>query len=208
MFAKTGFAACLFFLFVSLSGCSEEKPSPPRPQRVSEDLTSGDRFLVREALEEVRKKNLREYLPLIRQLALTASPLERYESLGVMRKLQDRGGVDVFLEAALEDENQNMRIRAYRALAELGDFTVFTGVLLGLESKDRATRLGAVHVLGNLGLIEGIPYLIALWESDDDYSTAVGIRRALENTTGLKLGKSSAAWRDWWGDYGVLRRKR
>ncbi len=193
-------AGGLLLCLLAWAGCSGEGDGASGPEtRVGSDLEGNDPVLIQAALRKVELEARREHLPRIRILAREGTPAQRLAALGIMREFQDRSGVEVFLAAAREDSNENIRVRAYKALADLGDFTVFSGVVEGLRDPDRASKLGAAYVLERLRLIEGVPVLLEQWALTGDVSLITGFRRALEEGSGLAFGDDLAAWRRWWG---------
>lgn len=196
-------AVCgLFLCLLAWGGCSGEGEGVSGPEtRIASDLEGDDPVLIQAALRKVEQGDRREHLPRIRILAREGTPAQRLAALGIMRSFQDRDGVEVFLAAARGDSNENIRVRAYKALAELGDFTVFSGVVEGLRAPDRASKLGAAYVLERLRLIEGVPVLLEQWALTGDISLITGFRRALEEGSGLAFGDDLGAWRRWWGGF-------
>jgi HEAT repeat protein len=82
-----------------------------------------------------------------------------------VHEARKRGDVVVLVETLRDPD---LRGYAARSLGELGDRSAVSAIAVLLEASDPKARIGAVRALGSLKVVEMIPRILGLAESDPD----------------------------------------
>lgn len=99
---------------------------------------------------------------------------------------------------ALEDPHYLVRMDVVEALGRLPDPKVIRSLGETLTTDEHPwVKLRAAQALGRLEDRRAVPDLITAL-GDDDSSVRYSARMALENISGLELGREASSWDHWW----------
>ena len=103
-------------------------------------------------------------------------PVTREEAVGTLAKYRDDRAFTRLTEVLLQDEDEDVRAGAARALGEFGDMKAIDPLLTALQDREVWVRENAVTALGKIGEENAMAALDAvLGDEDEDVKSAAAV---------------------------------